>query len=205
MRTKEDPGANDKSSNAQADGAASWMLILRGAAAILFGVLAVAWPGLTLILFVAMFAAYALVGGFASVVAAFARRRSDRQWWLPLMLGIVSVAAGVYALVYPALSALVLVLVMGFNAVLTGALDIALAIRLRRVLRGRWPLVLSGIVSLLFGALVLAAPGPGALAMVWLISLHAVVTGVLLLSLGLRIRRAAHDHAPQQPLAAGGH
>jgi uncharacterized membrane protein HdeD (DUF308 family) len=205
MRTEANPEASNESSNAQADGAASWMLILRGAFAILFGVLAIAWPGMTLILLVAMFAAYALVGGFASVAAAFARRGSDGQWWLLLLLGIVSVGAGVYALVYPALTALLLVLVMGVNAVLTGALDIALAIRLRRVLRTRWPLVLSGIVSLLFGALVLAAPGPGAMAMVWLISLHALLTGVLLLSLGLRIRRAAHDRAPHPPLAAGGH
>lgn len=204
MRINANPGADDESSNTQADGAASWMLISRGVVAILFGVLALAWPGPTLILLVAMFAVYALIGGFVSVAAALVRRRSDRRWWLMLLLGIVSVAAGVYALVYPALTALVLVLVMGVNAVLTGALDVALAIRLRRVLRSRLPLVLSGIVSLLFGALVLAAPGPGALAMVWLISLHALLTGVLLLSLGLRIRRAAHDHAPHQPLAAGG-
>ena len=205
MRTQANPEANDESSNAQADGAASWMLIWRGAFAILFGVLAIAWPGLTLILLLAMFAAYTLVGGFSSVAAAFVRRHSDRQWWLLLLLGSVSVGAGVYTLVYPALTALVLVLIMGVNAVLTGALDIALAIRLRRVLRTRWPLVLSGIVSLLFGALVLAAPGPGAMAMVWLISLHALLTGVLLLSLGLRTRGAAHDRAPHPPLAASGH
>ena len=205
MRTHPDPGANEESSNTQADGAASWMLILRGAFAILFGLLAIAWPDLTLILFVAMFAAYTLVAGFAAVAAAFVRRHGDRQWWLLLLLGIVSLGAGVYALVYPALTALVLVLVIGVNAVLTGALDIALAVRLRRALRSMWPLVLSGIVSLLFGALVLAAPGSGALAMVWLISLYAVLTGVLLLGQGLRIRRAANDHAPHPPLAAGGH
>ncbi|MDM0047553.1 HdeD family acid-resistance protein [Variovorax sp. J22R115] len=205
MSTNADPGANDESSNTQADGAASWMLILRGAFAILFGVLAIAWPGLTLILLLAMFAAYTLVGGFSSVAAAFVRRRSDRQWWLLLLLGSVSVGAGVYTLVYPALTALVLVLIMGVNAVLTGALDIALAIRLRRVLRARWPLVLSGIVSLVFGALVIAAPGAGALTLVWLISLHAVLTGVLLLGMGLHIRRAAKEPATHAPLAVGSH
>jgi uncharacterized membrane protein HdeD (DUF308 family) len=123
---------------------------------------------------------------------------------LPLLLGIVSVVAAGFAVAYPALTALVVVLVMGANAILTGALDIAIALRLRKSLHGPWLLVLSGILSVLFGALVFAAPGAGALALVWLISLHAVVTGVLLLSLGLRTRRAAHEHAPHHALPAGG-
>ncbi|HEV7912199.1 MAG TPA: HdeD family acid-resistance protein [Albitalea sp.] len=171
------------------------MLVLRGVIAIVFGVLAVIWPDLTLLWLVALFAVYALLSGGVSIAAAIRIRREERKWWLPLLLGIVSVAAGIAAIVYPALTALVLVLVMGANAIVTGALDIAIAIRLRKVLRGQWLLVLSGIVSVLFGALVFALPGAGALALVWLISLHAIVTGVLLLALGLRTRRAAHGGA----------
>jgi uncharacterized membrane protein HdeD (DUF308 family) len=182
----------------------SRMLMLRGVIAILFGVLAFALPGLTLIWLVALFAIYALLGGIVSIGGALEMRRIDRRWWLPLLLGIVSIAAAVCAVVYPGLTTLVLVLVMGANAIFTGVLDLAIAIRLRTVLHGVWLMVLSSIVSILFGMFVFAAPGAGALALVWLISLHAVVTGVLLLSLGLRARRAAHDAAPLHAVPAGG-
>src|SRR5690349_3621606 len=110
------------------------MLMLRGALAILFGVLAIVWPGLTLLLLVAMFAAYALLSGAVSIVAGYRSRDSDSRWWLLLLLGLVSIAAGIAAVVYPELTALVLVLLMGANALFTGVLDIAVAIRLRRVL-----------------------------------------------------------------------
>jgi uncharacterized membrane protein HdeD (DUF308 family) len=182
----------------------SRMLLLRGVIAILFGVLAIVVPDLTLLLLVALFAAYALLSGGVAIVAAVRSRGADSKWWLPLLLGLVSVAAGICAVVYPALTALVLVLLMGANAFLTGVFDIAIAIRLRRVLRGHWLLVLTGIVSILFGVLVFAFPGAGALALVWLISLYAVVTGVLLLVLGLRTRRAAQNGATQSAVAAGG-
>jgi uncharacterized membrane protein HdeD (DUF308 family) len=171
----------------------AWMLLVRGVVAILFGVLAIVWPGLTLIALVGLFAAYALISGGVSIATAVRSRSEDRKWWLPLLLGLVSVAAGIAALVYPGLTALALVLLMGANAVVTGVLDIAIAVRLRRVLRGEWVMVLSGIVSIIFGALVLALPGAGALALVWLISFYAVLTGVLLLGLGMRARRVAHD------------
>lgn len=178
------------STGARSDHSA-WMLLLRGVIAILFGVLAIALPGLTLVLLVGLFAAYALLSGAVSIAAGWRSRASDRKWWLALLLGLVGIAAGICAIVYPAVTALVLVLLMGANAMFTGALDIAIAMRLRRVLRGAWMLVLSGIVSIVFGVLVFFFPGPGALALVWLISLYAIVTGVLLLATGLRARRAA--------------
>jgi uncharacterized membrane protein HdeD (DUF308 family) len=181
----------------------AWMLMLRGLAALLFGVLALVWPDLTLIWLVAMFAVFALFTGGASIVAALKSRRVDRKWWLPLLLGVVSVVAGIAALVYPGLTTLALVLMMGANAIVTGALDIAIAMRLRRVLRGGWLMALSGIVSVLFGVLVFAFPGAGALAMVWLISFYALATGALLLGLGWQARRAAHEGHTPHPVPAG--
>ena len=178
------------STGAQRDHSA-WMLLLRGVIAILFGVLAIALPGLTLVLLVGLFAAYALLSGAVSIAAGWRSRATDSKWWLALLLGIVGIAAAICAIVFPAVTALVLVLLMGANAIFTGALDIAIAMRLRRVLEGTWMLVLSGIVSIAFGALVLFFPGAGALALVWLISVYAIVTGVLLLATGLRTRRAA--------------
>jgi uncharacterized membrane protein HdeD (DUF308 family) len=182
----------------------AWMLMLRGAIAIAFGVLAVLWPGLTLLVLVGLFAAYALLGGIVSIAAAFRIRPAERKWWLPLLLGVISVAAGIYAVLAPSVTALVLVLLMAANAILTGALDIAMAVRLRRVLRGHWLLLLGGAVSILFGVLVVAAPGAGALALVWLISFYAILTGVLLFSLGLRAWRAARQRPFHAAVAAGG-
>jgi uncharacterized membrane protein HdeD (DUF308 family) len=186
-------------------GTPPWTLILRGVIALLFGILALVWPGLTLLWLVAMFAAFAILGGIVSIIAAFQERRTERSWWLPLLLGIVSIVAGVYAIGFPGLTALVLVLVMGVNALFTGGLDIAHALRLRdKAASGRGMLVLSGVVSVLFGALVIWAPGAGALALVWLVSLYAIVTGGLLLALGMRMQRTSRTRAPR-PMPASDH
>jgi uncharacterized membrane protein HdeD (DUF308 family) len=166
-----------------------WMFALRGALAIAFGVVALALPGATLLGLVALFAAFALLGGATSIVGALQNRRRDDHWWLALLLGLVSAGAGVIAIVSPALTALVLVLLMGANAIATGVLDIALAIRLRRAIRGEWVLLLAGLVSVVFGVLVFVFPGAGALALVWWISVYAVASGILLLVAAWRLRR----------------
>jgi uncharacterized membrane protein HdeD (DUF308 family) len=181
-----------------------WVLALRGVVGILFGVLALVWPALTLLVLVALFAAYAVVGGVASVVGAIRNRASDRYWWLILLLGLVSIAAGAIAVFHPMLTTLVLVLVMGANALITGALDIAVAIRLRTVLRREWLLVLAGIASVVFGVLVLLFPDAGALALVWLISFHAIFTGILFLGLAFRVRGRAKTAGRRKDHAALG-
>jgi uncharacterized membrane protein HdeD (DUF308 family) len=179
------------------------MLMLRGALAIAFGVLAVLWPGLTLLALVGLFAAYALLGGVVSIAAAVKIRRAERRWWLPLLLGVISVAAGIYAIVAPSVTALVLVLLMAANAILTGVLDIAMAVRMRPVLHGHWLLLLGGALSIVFGVLVIAAPAAGSLALVWLISFYAIFSGLLLFGLGWRTQRAAHQ-IPLRTAASGG-
>jgi uncharacterized membrane protein HdeD (DUF308 family) len=165
------------------------MFAWRGVVALLFGVLALAWPGLTLLWLVALFAAYALIGGGISVVAGIKFRKSADYWWLALLLGLVSLGAGVIAILHPGLTALVLVLLMGANAIVTGVLDIALAIQLRKAIRGEWVLVLAGLVSIAFGVLVFLFPAAGALAMVWMISVYAIALGVLLLIAAWRARK----------------
>jgi uncharacterized membrane protein HdeD (DUF308 family) len=167
-----------------------WALALWGLCAVLFGILAVIWPGLTLLALAALFAAYALVSG-AAIVASAWKSRAHGGWWLWLLLGLVSIAAGALALAYPGLTALFLVLLMGANAIVTGVLEISMAIRLRKEIRGEWLLGLAGAVSILFGAFVLLFPLGGALALVWLIALHAVVTGVMLLALAWRAHSGA--------------
>jgi uncharacterized membrane protein HdeD (DUF308 family) len=164
------------------------MLALRGVAAILFGILAIMWPNITLLVLVAFFAVYAFITAGATIYAGVKNRSTDKGWWLLLLLGLVAFAAGVLSIVYPAVTALVLVLLMGANALVTGVLDMAIAIRLRKRIQNEWLLIFTGIISVVFGVLVMAFPGAGALAMVWLVSFYSVLTGVLLLALGIRMR-----------------
>jgi uncharacterized membrane protein HdeD (DUF308 family) len=165
-----------------------WVPALRGLLGILFAVLAIAWPGLTLLSLVALFAAYAILGGVASLAGALRHRAGGETRWDAVILGLVSIGAGLVAAYHPAATALLLVLIMGANALVVGVLDILAAIRLRQSVAGEWMLALAGLASIVFGALVFARPGAGALALVWLVSLYAFVTGVLLLALGLRMR-----------------
>ena len=178
-----------------------WMLALRGVLALLFGILAFMWPGLTLLWLVALFAVYALISGVVSIIGAVQNRRSDREWWLILLLGLISLGAGVIAILRPGMTALVLVLIMGANALVTGVLDIVVAIRLRKSIRNEWLLVLAGLASVVFGILVFLFPLAGALALVWLISAQAIVIGILLLALAFRAR----GWRKQVPIGAPAH
>jgi uncharacterized membrane protein HdeD (DUF308 family) len=169
-------------------GRAWWMLALRGAAGILFGFLALFWPDLTLLLLVGMFAAYALIGGIAAISAAIRNRSIRTDWWIPLLLGLCTIAAGLIAVAAPGVTALVLIAVMGANAIVTGVLDVIAGVRLKKRGRTEWLLFFIGILSVLFGIFVLLVPGAGALALVWMVSTYAIVTGALLLVLGLAAR-----------------
>src|SRR5258705_8551724 len=155
-----------------------WMLALRGVVALLFGILAFLLPGLTLLWLVLLFAASALISGVAAVVGAVKNRTSDRHWWLILLLGLVSVGAGIIAIVAPGLTALVWIYVIGANALITGVLDIAVAIRLRKVIEGEWLLIVAGLPSVLFCIAGILFPRAGALALGWLISAYPILTGL---------------------------
>jgi uncharacterized membrane protein HdeD (DUF308 family) len=183
-----------------------WILALQGLCALMFGILAVLWPGTTLLGLVVLFAAYALITGAAAVVGAVNNRKYEEYWWVLLLLGLVSIAAGVIAVLHPDLTALVLVLLMGANALVSGVLQIILAIQLRKVIEGEWLMAAAGIVSIVFGILVFLYPGAGALAMVFLISFYAVLTGILLLAVAFRLKglgKAASSRPPRQ--AVGQH
>jgi uncharacterized membrane protein HdeD (DUF308 family) len=166
-----------------------WVLALRGAVALLFGILALVWPGITLLVLVSLFAAFALLVGAVIVVGALKHRTMDRGWWLMMILGVVSLAVGTIAIVQPGATLFALVLLMAVNALLTGVLDIALAIRLRKQIEHEWLLVLTGVVSIVFGVLVVLFPPAGALALAFLVSFYAITTGILLLVLAFRARR----------------
>ena len=171
--------------------ARSWLAMLfRGVAAILFGVLAVAWPEISLFSLILIFAVYALADGTLSLVAAL-RAAVRPHWWL-MLDGVVSLAAGVVAGLWPAPTTGELALTIGIWAMVGGVLEIAGAVALRRIIRNEWWLALSGVVSILFGTKMMFAPGPGALAQVWLIGAYAAAVGVFWMILSLRLRKLQH-------------
>ena len=170
------------------------MVALRGAADIIFGILALALPGITLLALVFLFGSYAIVDGVLNIAAAVRGRRGRGPWWLLLIEGLVSIAAGVAAFVLPGLTALLLVYIIGAWAIVTGVLEIVAAVRLRREIRNEWWLILGGVLSVVFGALVMYAPGAGAMAIVLWIGAYAIVFGALLLGLAFRLRSWRSDH-----------
>jgi uncharacterized membrane protein HdeD (DUF308 family) len=179
--------------------AGNWgALAVRGCAAIVFGLAALFLPGVTLAALVLMFGAYALIDGFLTIFTAFRGPAAGRPWWSLAVEGLVSIAAGVAALVIPGAAAIALVYVVGAWALLTGALRIAAAIRLRRVITGEWRLMLGGIASLVFGALLMLAPAVGALAIVLWIGAYALVAGAALLALSFRVRSLNADVAGRE-------
>lgn len=165
-----------------------WAFVLRGVLAILFGVLAFLNVALAAIALVALFAAWAIIDGVTGLIAGWRTRSQDRNWWWSVVEGLLGIAAGIIAVLLPATAAVALVLVIGAWAVITGALEIYGAIKLRAQISGELWLVLAGIGSILFGLLLFIFPTMGVVTLTWLIGGFALVFGVLLIMLGLRLR-----------------
>jgi uncharacterized membrane protein HdeD (DUF308 family) len=168
-----------------------WMLALRGLVAIIFGVLAFVLPGMTLLTLVFLFGAYAVLNGVLALVHAFSAPKGYPRFGALIVTGLISIAAGVLAFVWPGITALTLVLLIAFWAIVNGVFEIAAAIRLRRVIQHEWLLGLAGVLSVLLGIVMLARPGVGALALVWWIGGFAIAFGALLIALAFRVRRWA--------------
>jgi uncharacterized membrane protein HdeD (DUF308 family) len=166
-----------------------WTLLLRGVVAVLFGLSALAWPGITLTALVLLFGAFALVDGIAAIIIGFQQYGDRERWWATLIGGIIGVAAGFITFMLPGITALALLTLIAFWAIMRGAFDIVAAIRLRHVIQGEFWLALGGALSVAFGVLMLVAPGAGALAVVWWIAAFALAWGVILIVLAFRLRR----------------
>lgn len=165
----------------------SRVLVLRGMVAIAVAVVSFLWPGITLAAMVAIFGAYAIVDGVINLRLAFTPT-GTRSRTAYVLQGIVGIAAGILTFFWPAITGLVLILVIAAWAVVTGVFEVSAAVALRRVIRGEWMLALSGIVSILFGS-VLVFPLAGAVGIAWMFGAYAMAAGVILVSLGLRPRR----------------
>jgi len=171
-----------------------WALVLRGIAAIVFGLFAFFLPGITVGALIILFAAYALVDGVFSIAAAINRTDRSGHWGAMLLRGILGILASVAALTLPSMTALILLYLIAAWAIVTGIVEISAAIQLRKIITGEWMLVIAGILSILFGVGLIAYPGPGILAVVWLIGTYAVVFGAVMVGLGISLRaRRRHE------------
>ena len=166
-----------------------WVALLRGIAAILFGLMALIWPGLTVYALLIVFGAYAVFDGVMAIIVGFQRKSDDDSWWSWALDGFLSIVIGLMALFWPEATALAFVIWMAAWAVVAGIFRIIAAIRLRKEIEGEWLLGLGGLASVVFGALLVWNPGVGALAVLWLIAAYAFVFGVLLVLLSLRVRK----------------
>jgi uncharacterized membrane protein HdeD (DUF308 family) len=174
-----------------------WLLLLRGIAAILFGVLAFAWPGLTLVTLVLLYGAFALVDGVISLIAAFSgSAKPVPTWWL-VVVGVLGIAAGVVTFVWPGITAILLILFIGAWAFVHGIFEIIGAIQLRKEIDNEWMLILGGVLSVAFGLIVLFAPGAGALALIWVIAAYSIIFGITFVALALRLRKDSHPAGSQ--------
>ena len=178
-----------------------WALVLRGLAAIAFGILAFVWPQITLTALVFLWGAYALVDGAFAIAAGVKSHGENKRWWVLLLEGILGVAAGLVAFLVPGITALVLLVLIAAWAMVTGAFEIAAAIQLRKHIKGEWLLALAGVASVLFALALLFNPAAGALALVWLIGAYSIVFGVLLIVLGVRLHSLVRSTDGMSPHA----
>jgi uncharacterized membrane protein HdeD (DUF308 family) len=165
-----------------------WAIALRAAAAILLGVIAIFMPGPTLAAIVIVFGIYAIIDGILAIMAAVRGFRKKERWWPMLLEGLVGIAAGAIAIFWPGIGALALTYLVAAWALVTGAFEIAAAIRLRRVISGEWLLLIAGLLSIVLAVLVALFPGTGALLLVWWLGAYAFAYGVVSLVLALRVR-----------------
>lgn len=165
-----------------------WVFVIRGVAAIAFGILAFIWPETTLAVLVFLFGAYVLVDG-ASLLIALVRgdNIARRHAWAVGIMGVLGIVAGVVTFAWPGLTALSLLYLVAFWAIAMGTFQVIAAVVLRRELDGEFWMALGGVVSIVFGALLVVFPGAGLLSLVWLVGIWSLVFGVSSLGLAHRL------------------
>jgi len=172
-----------------------WALLLRGFAAVLFGGLAFLIPGTTIYALVILFGAYAFVDGVFAIASAVRAAEAHERWWPFVIEGVIGLAIAAVTFFQPHITAFALYITIAVWAFLTGIFEIVAAVQLRKAIAGELLLIVSGVLSILFAALLVAFPQVGALTIVYIIGAYAVVFGVLMIGLAFRLR----GHASQVP------
>lgn len=166
-----------------------WLFIFRGIIAVLFGLAAILLPSITLKLLVLLVGAFFFADGVLAIVGSFGTRRVEERWWVSLLEGTAGVLIGILAIIWPGTTLVAIVFMIAAWALVTGVFEIVAAIRLRKVITGEWFLGLGGIISVLFGLLLFASPGTGAVTLVWILGAYAIFFGILLLLLGFKLKK----------------
>ena len=164
-----------------------WLILLRGIVAILFGLLAFVWPGITLLTLILFYGAFALADGVLALAHAIMGGNAGSRWWLALV-GIAGIVAGLVTFFMPGVTALVLLFFIAGWAIVLGVFQIIGAIRLRKEIDNEWLIGLSGALSVLFGLVLLFAPGPGILGLIWVIASYAIVFGIMLVMEAFKLK-----------------
>lgn len=164
-----------------------WLFLLGGVLYILFGVLALARPAEALLALAVVFAAFLLVDGIFSVIRALGAKGADGRWWV-FFGGLLSIGVGLYALLGPVNTALLFVYVIAFQAILFGVSVFMFGVNIRKAVNGEWVLYLTGIVSVLFGLLLVGAPGIGGLSVSLMVGGWSLVIGILRVLFAFRVR-----------------
>jgi uncharacterized membrane protein HdeD (DUF308 family) len=165
-----------------------WAVALRGLVAVLFGIAAFMWPHITLWVLAPLFGAYAMINGIFAVIEALGRDVSRERWWALLFEGVVSIIVGAMILIWPGLTAMGLLLLIAFWAIMTGVFEFITAVRLRHEIRGEWLLALIAILSMAFGLLLLAFPVTGAFSVFLMIRAFVFAIGALMIALAFKLR-----------------
>ncbi|NUW36445.1 HdeD family acid-resistance protein [Nonomuraea sp. SMC257] len=164
-----------------------WLILIRGIVAIIFGILALIWPAITLLVLVIFFGAYALVNGIFSIVAGIRHGSGSRAWLI--ISGVLGVLAGIVAFVWPGITSLALLYVVAFWAIFSGVSEIVAGIQMRKVIENEWMLIIGGVLSVIFGILLLIWPGAGLVTLVWLVGIFAIIYGITMVVLSFRVKK----------------
>jgi uncharacterized membrane protein HdeD (DUF308 family) len=179
-----------------------WLFLLRGILGIIFGLIALIFPGPTMLSLVLLFSAYMLVDGiFAIVSAVRAIRRREDRWGLLIVEGLLNIAVGILAFLWPGITVIAFVILVAAWAIVSGGLMTAAGFRLN-VDHGRWWLILGGLLSIAFGVLLIIAPLIGAVVLTWWIGAYAIAFGVALIIFSFKLRSRQHELTNPNAVAA---
>lgn len=165
----------------------SWVLILRGILAVLFGLLALLWTGLTLELLVFIFAAYALIDGTLAIIHSFGASKEGKKWWVLLLEGLCGIALGVLVLVWPAMVIMILIYLIAIWALLTGVVEFFVSFAIPWGEWPKWLMFFAGILSIVLGILMFAYPIATVAVLIWFLGAYCLVFGIMLIAMGFKV------------------
>ncbi|MCQ4148747.1 HdeD family acid-resistance protein [Rhodococcus qingshengii] len=171
-----------------------WMILIRGIFGVIFGIIALVWPGITVVALVFLFGIYSIADGLITIVRAVRDREHLSSWGWWVFTGVVSVGAGIVALVWPGITALVLLYIIAFYAIMFGIFGIVGAFKMKALPGSSWGwLLAASVLAVIFGIILLIAPGEGIISLIWLLGWYAILFGLFMIVGAFQIRSRAKE------------